>query len=322
MRRKTFRTALVAAAAASGIFAASSGTAYAADGPLDVEYNFTAGFLNGLYRAGEAPPGANDWGCRPTAQHPNPVVLVHGTLENMNDIWRGASPLLANNGYCVFAFDHGGSSPTAPLQGVGHMADSAAVLAAFVDRVRAATGAAKVDIVGHSQGGGPVPRYYLKNFPGAVGKVDKLIGINPSNHGTTLDGLTELGRTLHLLEPVNGLLDDNYPAMVEQEIGSEFNRRLDAGGDTVAGVDYTVIVTKFDQVVTPYTNGYLTAGPGASVNNIQVQDTCGKDATDHMEASYDPITLTNVLNALDPAHPRTVQCQTVLALTGPVGRVD
>lgn len=322
MRRTTFRTALLAMATASGLFAASSGIVHAADAPLDVEYSFAAGFLKGVATPDDAPPGANDWGCRPSPEHPDPVVLVHGTLENMNDIWRGASPLLADNGYCVFAFNHGGSSATAPLQGVGHMADSAATLAAFVDRVRAATGAAKVDIVGHSQGGGPVPRYYLRNYPGAAGKVGKLIGINPSNHGTTLDGITELGRALHLLDPLNGLLDDDYAALVEQEAGSEFNRQLDAGGDTVPGVDYTVIVTESDEIITPYTNGYLTPGPGASVTNIAVQDACGKDGTDHLEGPYDPITLTYVLDALDPAHPRTVRCQTVLPLTGPVGKVE
>ncbi|MFC9280784.1 esterase/lipase family protein [Streptomyces collinus] len=312
----------MAATMTAGIFACSGGPVHAADARQDVEYNFTAGFLKGVFTPGEAPPGADDWSCRPTAAHPDPVVLIHGTLENMNDMWHGAAPLLADNGYCVFAFDHGGASPTAPFQGVGRMEDSAAVLAAFVDRVRAATGAAQVDLVGHSLGGGPVPRYYLKHFPGAAAKVGKLVGITPSNHGTTLDGLTELGRALHLLEPVDALLEHDYPALVEQEVGSDFNRALDAGGDTVPGVDYTVIATRYDEVVTPYGNGFLTAGPGASVHNITVQDGCGLDATDHLEASYDPVVLTHVLNALDPAHPRPVRCTAVLPLTGPVGPVD
>ncbi|MEG3627395.1 lipase family alpha/beta hydrolase [Streptomyces poriticola] len=303
----------LAAIGAPGVAAASE--------PLPVEHNFAVGFLKGFLKAGQAPPGANDWTCRPTAQHPAPVVLIHGTLENMNGNWRGAAPLLAGSGYCVFAFNHGAADDDAPVQGTGSMKDSAAELAAFVDEVRAATGADEVDLVGHSQGGGPVPRHYLKNDPSAAGKVGKLIGITPSNHGTTLSGITELGRTLHLLKPANAFLERTAPAMVEQQIGSEFNKALDAGGDTVPGVDYTVIATKYDEVVTPYTNSFLTAGPGATVRNILVQDSCPRDFTDHLEASYDPITLTHVLNALDPAHPRPVKCRTVLPLTGPIGPV-
>ncbi|WP_413230267.1 esterase/lipase family protein [Kitasatospora herbaricolor] len=45
-------------------------------------------------------------------------------------------------------------------------------------------------MVGHSQGGMPA-RHYLKNLGGAA-KVGKLIGPGPSNHGATLDGITEL----------------------------------------------------------------------------------------------------------------------------------
>ena len=50
----------------------------------------------------------------------------------------------------------------------------------------AATGARKVSMVGHSQGG-MMPRYYLK-FLGGAGKVDDLIGLSPSNHGTSNPG--------------------------------------------------------------------------------------------------------------------------------------
>ncbi|MFJ5777134.1 esterase/lipase family protein [Streptomyces sp. NPDC093094] len=322
MRRGAFRSALLAGATATGLLAATGGTAYGADDSLDVEHNFAVGFTQGFLHPAESPPGANDWDCEPTAEHPEPVVLVHGTMENMNDLWRGAAPLLANEGYCVFAFSYGGASAGDPVQGVGSMVDGAAVLADFVDRVRAATGAAEVDLVGHSQGGGPVPRYYLKNHPGAADKVGRLVGITPSNHGTTLSGITELGRVLHLLEPVNGFLAKDHPALVEQQIGSDFNRALDAGGDTVPGVDYTVIATQYDEIVTPYTNGYLTAGPGATVHNIHVQETCWKDATDHLEAPYDPVVLTHVLNALDPQHRRPVPCQVILPLTGPVLPAD
>src|SRR3982751_5247419 len=49
-----------------------------------------------------SPDGANDFGCRPRAQHPRPVVLVHGTFNNMRQTWSTLSPRLAAAGYCVF----------------------------------------------------------------------------------------------------------------------------------------------------------------------------------------------------------------------------
>jgi triacylglycerol esterase/lipase EstA (alpha/beta hydrolase family) len=70
-----------------------------------VPYNFAAGILAATLHPGSSPPGSNDWSCRPTAAHPYPVVLVHGTFGNMTDSWQALSPLLANNGYCVFALD-------------------------------------------------------------------------------------------------------------------------------------------------------------------------------------------------------------------------
>ena len=99
------------------------------------------------------PPGANNFSCKPTATHPYPVILVHGTLANVNDNWQAASPILANHGYCVFAFNYGGRSPASPIQGTGDIAASARPAGRFVGQVLAATGAAKVDIVGHSRAG-------------------------------------------------------------------------------------------------------------------------------------------------------------------------
>jgi pimeloyl-ACP methyl ester carboxylesterase len=319
----TAAAAALAAAGLAGVLPAGTASAQASRpaaarsaSSLPVTYSFAAAFAATFAFPGQSPPGANNFSCHPGAAHPYPVVLVHGTFENMNDNWQAAAPLLVNHGYCVFAFNYGGSPPGNPVQGTGDAVASAQQLAAFVSRVLAATGAAKVDLVGHSQGG-MMPRYYI-NFLGGAGHVDKLVGLAPSNYGTTLDGLFTLSQTLGPLLPLNVLLNVTCQACVQQEQGSPFLARLNAS-PTVAGVGYTVIESTGDEVVTPYTNAFLPPAP--NVTDITVQQQCAQDHSDHLEISYDPVALADMLNALDPAHPVTVPCLTVLPLTGPAGPV-
>jgi hypothetical protein len=59
--------------------------------------------------------------------------------------------MLANNGYCVFALNYGGSSPTADFHGTGDIVASAEQVASFVNEVPAATGASKVATTGPRQ---------------------------------------------------------------------------------------------------------------------------------------------------------------------------
>ncbi|MFE9651376.1 esterase/lipase family protein [Streptomyces sp. NPDC006365] len=256
--------------------------------------NFPQAFLNSFSRPDADPPGAKDWDCEPTARHPRPVVLIHGTFENAFNNWNELSPKLRNEGYCVFAINQGAPRGEV-IKGRNHIPDSAVELAGFVDRVLRVTGADQVDLVGHSQGGGVLPRWYLK-FNGGAAKVNHLVGISPSNHGTTMLGLATLAKTIGVLGWVGKL---GGQALPDQVVGSDVHTRLDRGGDTIPGVTYTTIVTRFDEVVTPYTNQYLTAGPGAKVTNILLQDVCRQDLTDHIGSSYDPIVHQLVLNALD-----------------------
>ena len=312
-RRLSAALCISSAAVLVSVFSATGASAQAA---LPVNYDFGSAVLSTFNSPTVSPPGANNWSCKPTAAHPYPVVLVHGTLANMDDNWQAASPILANHGYCVFAFNYGGASPTDDFQGTGDIATSAGQLASFVNEVLAATGAPKVDLVGHSQGG-MMPRYYI-SFLGGASKVDKLVALAPSNYGTTLDGLTVLGDTLGLLAPVNSVLSTTCEACVEQEEGSSFLATLNAD-PTVSSVSYTVIESRDDEVVTPYTNAFLPAGP--NVTNITLQNQCPLDESDHLEIANDPVAMADMLNALDPAQPVTVPCLLVLPVIGPVGPV-
>lgn len=234
-----------------------------------------------------APPGANDWSCKPTAEHPYPVILVPGTFESMVKNWSTLSPYLKSAGYCVFALNYGetnGVYATAPV------ADSAQELAPFVDAVRAATGAKKVDLVGHSQGG-MMPRYYM-GFLGGAKNVNKLIGIAPSNHGT--EGV--------IVPPPGFVADPDYTglgcaACADQQAGSAFMQNLNSIGDTVAGPSYTVISTVHDEVVIPYNSQFLS-GPARQVTNTTIQDKCPADLFEHDQTPNDPVVHQIVAHAL------------------------
>jgi triacylglycerol esterase/lipase EstA (alpha/beta hydrolase family) len=276
-------------------------------GQLPVIYNGIYGLAHASPTA--SPPGANNWSCKPSSAHPDPVILVHGTFEDMADNWQALSPLLYDNGYCVFAFNYGSynGSGAFGIYGTGEIGHSARQLSHFVDRVLAATGAQKVDLVGHSQGG-MMPRYYLK-FLGGASDVNTLVGLAPSNHGTTLDGIFTLAGYF----PGSNVFLADCPACKEQEAGSSFLTKLNAGGDTVAGVNYTVIESRNDEVVTPYTSAFLT---GPNVTNITLQDQCSLDQGDHLSMAYDHIADADVLNALDPVHPVQPACTPVLPVSG------
>ncbi len=79
-----------------------------------VPYTFTANVVAAALHPGTPPPGSNDWTCKPDRAHPHPVVLVHGLFANMTDNWQTMSPLLANNGYCVFALTYGVPADATP----------------------------------------------------------------------------------------------------------------------------------------------------------------------------------------------------------------
>ena len=231
---------------------------------------------------GLPPAGANDWSCQPTPERPYPAVIVHGTFGDQKSLLDNLSLSLKRDGYCVYALDYGNRA-TGPIE------ESAAQLDGFVDQVLAATGAAKVNVVGHSQGG-LMPRYYIKYLGGDL-VVEDLVGLAPSNHGTTVSG----GFPAPGEEPGSGGSNEYCVACDQQAAGSPFLTDLNNPDETPGPVDYTQVVTKYDEVVVPYTSGFLT--PDAQSTNITVQDRCAADTAEHLTIPMDPQAIAWVLNA-------------------------
>ncbi|WP_421118745.1 lipase family alpha/beta hydrolase [Aquihabitans daechungensis] len=277
--------------------------------------NLITGGIGSALNPMRNPAGTNDYSCKPTAAHPNPVVLVHGTIGNAYDSWSGLGPVLRSYGYCVFAVNYG-APESAIFKGTGDIPTSAAQIGRFVDGVRSATGAAKVDLVGHSQGGS-VSRYYA-NLIGGSSKVANVVGLAPSNHATNVSGLLTLGRFIGAVDPIFALTNwIGLPALQQQaDPDSSFFAALNGNGETRPGLRYVNIATKYDEVVTPYRQAFITAGPGATVQNITLQDVCKNDLTDHLGIVYDTNVYQLVLNALEPADQRPIACTTSLPLFG------
>lgn len=265
-----FVTATPAAATPS---ASSSSTSPARGGPAAVIFG--------------DPPGANDWDCQPTSRRPVPVVLVHGTFGDRKSLLEALSRDLVDDGFCVYSLDYG-------RRGTQDIRDSAQELADFVDRVLIATGAVRVSLVGHSQGG-LMPRYFIKHLGGDE-LVEDLVGLAPSNHGTTIVG------------PPNPLtssvLGGFCRSCVQQAAGSDFLAELNNPDETPGPVDYTQITTRYDEVVVPHTSGYLTPGPRST--NITLQDKCPGALAEHILIPTDRAVRSMVVHAVTtdgPAHP-------------------
>jgi pimeloyl-ACP methyl ester carboxylesterase len=265
MRAALLTLALVLLAAAGW-----AGTASAQENPI-------------FQSPGIPPPGANDPACKPAAAHPYPVILVHGTFGDMTVSWNTIAPALESKGFCVWALDYG-------RRGTGPIDASADQLVAFIDMVRAKTGAARVSLLGHSQGG--MLSRYVALRRGRLDVVDDIIGFAPSSHGTT--------------SPLAGPAGTfGCTACAEQLAGSAFMRKVNEPPPEAPGPAwYTVLTTTHDEVVTPYQSQAL---PGDRATNVILQDKCPADPFEHVTIVGDPVALQWAVNALErpgAANPR------------------
>lgn len=307
--RSLRRSASAAVAAIALLVAATPAQAV----PLPENFNFFGGIPFELTNPNGSLPGTNDYACKPTARHPNPVVLVHGTGGGSQTNWGAYAPLLKNNGYCVFSFTYG-ALPSAPwpvnqIGGTRPLAASAEQLKSVVERVLQSTGASKVDLIGHSQGT-LMPSYFVKYLGGAA-KVGRYVSLAPLWRGTSAD----VGRAVSAFVRGLNVRDPYFPvfeSIGDMLPGSRFLDKIWTGGTPyAAGVEYTNISTRYDELVLPYTSGQLEGPAGTKVTNIVVQDTCGQDFSDHLAIAGSRRAAYFVLNALDPQHPRAVPCYVV-----------
>jgi pimeloyl-ACP methyl ester carboxylesterase len=255
-------------------------------------------------RSSAASAGAlNDRSCA-SAEHPNPVILLHGLGAPPDSNFRSMGPALAAAGYCAFTLNYGSTSPLMVPGGLDAMDRSAARIREFVTEIREATGAAEVDLVGHSEGG--LHSLYVPKEYSLSHEVGRVVALAPPTHGTDGSGLLTVARALGLpplMRPLTALF--GCTACDEIAISQSFIERLNDGPIAQPGIEYTIIASRGDYIVTPTSTSFVQE-PG--VRNIVVQDICPSDPVGHIGLAFDTGVLGMITNALDPDHATPVTC--------------
>lgn len=184
----------------------------------------------------------------------NPVVIVAG-MGVPAISYEPLATRLRVDGYRVSIFQ-------SSTLGLGDIHASALQLAQHVSALRATTGSAKVDLVGHSAGG-LVARDFVKTAGGAA-VVDKVITLGTPHYGTInadIGAFFGLGPCALIT------------ACSQLTLGSSYLAGLNAGDDSIGSVRYWAFATKTDEVVQPYRNAFLNSADGNIVNTA-IQDQC------------------------------------------------
>lgn len=250
--------------------------------------------------------GYNNWTCRPSTAHPEPVVLLHGLgATSYEDTGQFLAPYLAAEGYCAFGLTYGATSVLGPfVGGVGPVAASAQQIGAFINRVLAATHAAKIDIVGHSEGA--FLALYVPKEIGDASQIDRVVALAPPTHGTTFGSLVTIADLVGLRPLANEILSGvGCAACNELVAGGSAVTQLGTGPIAQAGVRYTILTSTADELVTPTSTSFVDE-PG--VTNAYIQATCPFDSVGHIGEAYDLDVAEMIGNALDPAQATPVMC--------------
>ncbi|MDN3296504.1 triacylglycerol lipase [Streptomyces ficellus] len=154
----------------------------------------------------------------------NPILFVHGYNGSASN-WDTMVSRFKNDGWPAshldqWSYDSRQSNATTAEQ-----------LAGEVDRLLAATGAAKVDVVTHSMGG-LSSRHYAKNLGGDA-KTEAWVSLGGPNHGT---------------DTANSCFDTSC---YEMRVGSDFLTALNSGDETPGSPRYATWWSPCDTVINP-----------------------------------------------------------------------
>ncbi|KAI4863620.1 alpha/beta-hydrolase [Hypoxylon rubiginosum] len=247
----------------------------------------------------------NDFNCK---SERNPVVLLHGLSADREVDLNMLQWELNRRGYCTFSLTYGAWDLVPWIGGLREMADSAKDIAGFVREVKDKTGAEKVDIVGHSEGG--VQAIYVPMTQDGISDiVEHLVALGPAIHGAEYLGVTDLWyiggeATRSIAKLVQRLI--GCPACDDMMTGGAVYHDFKSADKIVQpGNKATIIMSSSDILVKPDVSRIDEPG----VNNVIVQDTCPDDVVGHAGLMWDKSVWRLVVNALEENNDVVFPCE-------------
>jgi triacylglycerol esterase/lipase EstA (alpha/beta hydrolase family) len=230
----------------------------------------------------------------PTVTPKYPVIIVGGTMASEIFYWVLEARLRAD-GYIVEFFE-------LPDQGLGDIHRGAQQLKYKVADVLLRTGAEKVNLIGHSQGG-ITSRTYVHDF--GPSSVESLITLGTPHQGVTVPHGSALELAASLLFKCDGTSKQSEvcPQLLKgSTLLKEINQR--PPDDPIY---YTSIVTAPDFFVTDYKDGFIANcdrknSAGQTLNcNVLVQEkpACKPVVVDHIGLSYSGVVYSGIRQALE-----------------------
>lgn len=230
----------------------------------------------------------NVLGCRGSGP---PVVLLHGTLSTPAANFRDLAVALQQDGRCVYAPLFG---EVLGYGGIGRVEDSAALVTAFIDRVREHDGVApdgtaqgegrQVDVVAFSQGA-LVLRTALQRDLDPAG-IRLAVFLAPNYHGTTVALASKVPAAA-------------CPACAEQVVDSPLLQELAAGGELAPGdLRYATLSIRDDAWVRPVAD-QSPVGPADRVRRQILQDACPDVRVEHSSLPSEAAAISWTRAALD-----------------------
>jgi len=170
-------------------------------------------------------------------------------------------------------------------------------------------------------------RWYLK-YLGGQSKIHSVVGVGPLFGGTTFNGLITILKGLNFHNTLASLVSPFCEACTQVVEGSDFLTELHKNGSVIPfpprrsrtdttppppppSTKYLMVVTSHDEVVTPFTSGYLD---NDQVKHVVMEDICPDSAKwvgRHWALMFSPITFAIVDSFLTPADARSqIDCFT------------